>query len=552
MVPLKATEPVLVTEPSTAGALLLSKISEPLLTMPPVTRGLIEFLNRLSVPELTTSLLITPRWNHVPVLVTGPSTYMSLRKPTLPALVTPPEMVAPVTLLVRLPPAPTTISVAVSLLPRKLTVPPLMVTPPVIVALPLIVKLPAVCRRLLLTVPPKLMRPWFTTDGLIKPLPLIVPVLALVIVPPLTVPVGALVSVPALVQSVAMFKTPLLAALAVPFCTGKPVTVNVPLLAINAPPLEAIVEMEPKPMRVPAAAFVRLPPVRLPPWRLTVLVLLHAGTTLSVASDSRLTIPFCTGAVVTLRVPLVTMMVPEFTTRLESVPKPIKSPAALLVRLLPTMKPPASWTVPLLAQLVLAVSVWLLTLSVPLISGATLLMIRPPEPPSDSVPEVAIVKPPTTLATAPVTVVEPEIVMRLVAALLRMSWAIVALPARVPALVALILVAISAPVNPSGPLMLRKLLPVPPSNTMLSPCDAPANVSVPTPEPAPPVMVIVLKVTLLLNCRLRKALPRVPAKLIWPTPLVKNATPLKITEALPAWLPVAILVKLRLSATKLV
>src|SRR5439155_18876061 len=150
MVPLKATEPVLVTEPLTVGALLLSKINEPLLTMPPSTYGLMLFLNKLNVPELTTSLLIAPRWNHVPVLVTGPSTYMSLKNPTLPALVTPPEMVAPVTLLDRLPPVPTTICGAVNRLPRKLTVPALMVTPPVIVALPLSVKLPAVWSKSLL------------------------------------------------------------------------------------------------------------------------------------------------------------------------------------------------------------------------------------------------------------------------------------------------------------------------------------------------------------------------------------------------------------------
>src|ERR1041384_2546194 len=199
-------------------------------------------------------------------------------------------------------------------------------------------------------------------------------------VPPMTAPVGALVSVPELVQSVAMLKTPLLAGAGIPFCTDKPVTVKVPLLATNAPPLETSVETVPNPMSVPAAALVRLPPARLPPRRLTVPVLLQAGTTLSVASDSRLTTPFCTGAVVTLRVPLVTVRVPELTRRLENVPKPWTVAQALLVRLLPTTNPPLRRTVPLLAQLVLAVSVRLETLSVPSISGATLLIINPPVP----------------------------------------------------------------------------------------------------------------------------------------------------------------------------
>src|ERR1051325_8529948 len=183
-----------------------------------------------------------------------------------------------------------------------------------------------------------------------KPPPVIVPAAALVIVPPVTTPVAALVNVPALVQSVAMLNTPLLAAPAVPFCTDKLVTVNVPLLAINPPPLETGVETVPNPMRVPAAALVRLPPARLPPRRLTVPVLLQAGTTLSVARDSRLTIPFRNGGIVMLRGPFLTVSVPELTSRLESVPKPCTVAPALLVRLLPTRKPPARRTVPLLAQ----------------------------------------------------------------------------------------------------------------------------------------------------------------------------------------------------------
>src|SRR5579859_3586170 len=141
---LKATEPVLVIEPLICGALLLSNVSEPLLTMPPVTRGLTLFLNRLNVPELMTSLLMTPFWNHVPVLVTGPLTYTSLKNQTVPALVTPPTSVAPVTLLVNRPPPVTTYWPAVSRLPTRSTAPPLMLALPVIVALPLTVKLPAV------------------------------------------------------------------------------------------------------------------------------------------------------------------------------------------------------------------------------------------------------------------------------------------------------------------------------------------------------------------------------------------------------------------------
>src|SRR6266404_1272716 len=232
-----------------------------------------------------------------------------------------------------------------------------------------------------------------------------------------------------------MFRMPLFAAPAVPFCTGRLVIVSVPLVAVRTPAFRTRLLRVPKPAMVPAAALVTLPPARTPPRRLTVPVLLHAGTTLSVASDSRLTNPFCTGAVVTLRVPLVTVRVPALTRRLENVPNPCTVAAALLVRLLPTTNPPATRTVPLLAQLVLALSVWLETLSVPLMSGATLLIIRPPDPARLRVPELARVKPPTTLATAPVTVVEPEMVKRLVpallrmAALLRMSWAIVALPA---------------------------------------------------------------------------------------------------------------------------
>src|SRR5256885_1803048 len=100
---LKATEPLLVIEPLTVGALLLSNVRDPLLTIPTVTSGLMLFLNRLNVPELTTLLLMTPFWNQVPVLVTGPLTYTSLKNQTVPALVTPPTNVAPVTLLVSTP-----------------------------------------------------------------------------------------------------------------------------------------------------------------------------------------------------------------------------------------------------------------------------------------------------------------------------------------------------------------------------------------------------------------------------------------------------------------
>src|SRR5579862_2348414 len=348
-----------------------------------------------------------------------------------------------------------------------------------------------------------------------------------------------------------MFRTPLFAVPAVPFCTGKPLTLSVPLLAINAPPLETSVETVPKPMTVPAAALVRLPPTRKPPLRLTEPLFIQAGTTLSVPAAATLIEPFWTGAVVNSSVPLVAVIAPELTRRLESVPKPCTTDPTLLVRLLPTMNPPASWTVPLLAQLVLALTVWLETFSVPLISGATLLMINPPVPPSESVPVLARVKPPTTLARAPVTVVEPEMMKRLVAALFKMIWLIVALPARVPALVALMLVANSVPVRPSGPLMLRKLLPRPLVKIIEPPCAVPASVSVPTPvTPLEPAIVSVLKVTLLENCRLRLPDPPVaPPKLIWPTPLVKNAMPLRVTETLLP-LPVLALVRLKLSATK--
>src|ERR1041385_8660365 len=164
-----------------------------------------------------------------------------------------------------------------------------------------------------------------------------VPAAALVMVPPMTVPVGALVSVPLLVQSETKLKTPLLAAPTVPLCVDRLVTVNVPLLAVRAPALAARLAREPKPIIVPAAAVGTLPPARLPPRRLTVPVLLHAGTMFSVASDSMLTMPLCTGAVLKRSVPLVAVMVPELITRLDTVPKPANVPAALLVRLLPAM-----------------------------------------------------------------------------------------------------------------------------------------------------------------------------------------------------------------------
>src|ERR1041384_2178553 len=170
-----------------------------------------------------------------------------------------------------------------------------------------------------------------------KPPPLIVPEAALVIVPPMTVPVGALVMVPLLVQSGTKFNTPLFAAPTVPFCADRPVIAKVPLLAVRAPVLTARLPSEPKPIIVPAPALVTLPPARLPPRRLTVPVLLQAGTTLSVASDSMLTMPFCTGAVVKLRVPFVAVIAPELTTRLETVPKPARVAAALLVRFLPVV-----------------------------------------------------------------------------------------------------------------------------------------------------------------------------------------------------------------------
>src|SRR5579871_3717522 len=310
--------------------------------------------------------------------------------------------------------------------------------------------------------------------------------------------------------------------------------------------------MMPPPVIVPPERFVNaaeprfsmaLLPAPEPPTRLTTPKFVRAPLPrrLSVPPPLMVAVPSRTILLANERVLLVTNIVPRSTTTFETVPYPIRMPLAALVRLLPTIKPLANETVPLLDQFVLPVTVWFPTFIVPFINGAMLLIVRPPPPLRLIVALLARVNPPATLATALVIfIVEFWITNTLVVVLLMITLPTVEFPAIVPALLALMFVAVSVPVNPSVPLMIRKLFSEPwPLKRRLLPWDVPANVSValfPLLPAVLPTKFIAPNVTLLEKpSDVLAAFPDVPpVKFTCATPLVKKAEPLNDTVSVPA------------------
>src|SRR5439155_521392 len=122
--------------------------------------------------------------------------------------------------------------------------------------------------------------------------------------PPLNVP--TLVSkftVPVLVNAPLITNRPLLARTKPLLASPAPTTSNVlGLLARRLPWLMSLLLIVPKPLMVPAAKFVRLPPMTDPPSMDTVLALVQAAKTLSVALLLRTAVPIRFGALCNVRV----------------------------------------------------------------------------------------------------------------------------------------------------------------------------------------------------------------------------------------------------------
>src|SRR5579859_3795359 len=205
--------------------------------------------------------------------------------------------------------------------------------------------------KLLLTVPPKSIRPWLTSKGLMKPEPFSVPVaLALVSVPPLMAPPAAILIVPLLAQAGITFNTPVPATLMpLPACVvGALAIVKVPPLAVTNPEFTTKFEIVPKPLILSPPLFVTVPPASTPPLICKEPPLSHAGLTVSVLAATFI-VPLLTGATVSvallfrLKLPALTnalLIAPWKNIALTFVTGPLKNVLAVTAIVAALLTPP--------------------------------------------------------------------------------------------------------------------------------------------------------------------------------------------------------------------